>query len=141
MLRMVTAPAPDKIAVVCHEKGMDRFRGEVIGNTFSIRRWALLDSFLAPVIKGDIYPIDSGARVEVVMKLSAPMVVFINIWCFVFAMITVPLVGDSFGEQNFIKLILSVLGLIITFYLMLMGCWWVEMAKAKEFLRAIYAGK
>lgn len=106
----------------------ERFEGRVTDNTFNITRIMGYRNSFAPVTLGEVSDGGRFSRIQITMRPSIFVAVFLGFFSFIFLPIFMGIDGA----------LLPVIAVTLFFYVMVMFGFWVEATKIEQTLRRIF---
>lgn len=112
--------------------------GELDGLTFSMRRNINYRNSFLPLINGTIYTNESQTSIQVTMRLSLLVIVFMTIWCGGCLFACYPIVFSLFTNEDFKSFQLIPLFMTLFGYLLTLGGFKYESIMTKKDLKKLF---
>ena len=139
--RITASIEPKQMLRFRKKKDSKPYEGHISGDNFEINRIIGYRNSFLPQIKGNIQAAASGAVVEVKMRLSIFVYIFLAFWCGSLGIFFMTFLVSNILKEQFDPVIFIPLGMILFAYLMVTGGFKYEAKIAKKDLRKILEGR
>lgn len=139
---MSAAQVRERIAAAIEPKQMIRnpfkrtntkpYEGQLHHNDFQINRIIHYRNSFLPQIKGQIRPKDLGTEVNIKMRLSVFVYIFLSIWCGSLGIFVLVFSASNMMKGTFDPVVLVPLGMLLFAYVMVTAGFKYEANKAKK---------
>ena len=114
------------------------YQGKIVGNSFKISRIIAYRNSFLPQISGNIENTFSGSLIRVKMRLHVAVIVFLCIWGGVVGAVGIAFLSQSFGSKDFDPMMLTPLGMLVVFYVVIMLAFKYESNQSKADLQSLF---
>lgn len=119
---------------------INKYEGEISGNTFNIKRYKLTRENFLPRISGVITNDFDGTTIQVKMKLNTLITVFLYVWSFIYGIIFVVFTIKSFIDlEIYIWSVISLVMLIFAYASAMIGFKYESIISKKDLALAFDA--